>query len=427
MSNFKIALTTFFIFCFVVGVILFATSKAKKSPGEANLLVWGTVSSDVFSAAYSNASVFANKSIKVTYVKKDSVSFDTELVNALADGSGPDVVILRDDSMYKSRNKIYPIPYKSYSERDFKDKFIQGGEVFLSPSGVGALPFMVDPLVMYWNRDMFSNANIAQTPQYWDQVFDLINKMTRKDNNANVLQSAIALGGWSNITNAKEILLTALFQAGTPVVSRDAAGTVSVLNSALNYTIPPGSSAVDFYTQFSNPTAAGYTWNRSLPSSQNFFLSGDLAMYLGFASEIGSIQQKNSNLNFDVTFVPQIRNTQKKTVFGHIFGLAIVKQSKQIQGAFTLILSLTEPAAIKAMEALTDLPPVRRDLLSDKPSDAFRSVFYDSALISQTWIDPDPIKSSNTFRDMIEAITSGRERRPDAMERADQELNAALK
>lgn len=157
------------------------------------------------------------------------------------------------------------------------------------------------------------------------------------------------------------------------------------------------------------------------------FLVGNLATYIGFSSELFDIKQKNSNLNFDVTYVPQIRNAPKRVVFGHIYGASIVKQSKQTSAAFTLVVSLTEPAALKAAEAVSTLPPVRRDLLSDKPSDAYRSVFYDSALISHSWIDPDPVKSSDTFKDMIESITSGKVRISDAINRADSELAEQLK
>lgn len=150
-------------------------------------------------------------------------------------------------------------------------------------------------------------------------------------------------------------------------------------------------------------------------------------MYIGFSSEIFGIQQKNSNLNFDVTNVPQTRNTAKKTTFGHMYSMSITKQSKNITSAFAVINAFTEVLPLKSLEAVTNLPPVRRDMLVDKPTDAFRSVFYNSALISRSWIDPDPTASSFTFRDMIESITSGKSRVGEASGRANQELNDQLK
>ena len=199
-----------------------------------------------------------------------------------------------------------------------------------------------------------------------------------------------------------------------------------MLNDNFNYPVTPSDSAIGFYTQFSNPTSPSYTWNRSLPSSLNMFLSGKLATYIGFASEIFAIQQKNSNLNFDVTFVPQIRDGTK-SVFGRMYALALVKQSKQLGGAFVAIDALTEVSALKQLETVTNLPPVLNELLANKPTDAFRSVFYDSALISHSWMDPDSVGTANVFRDMINNITSGREKLGDALGQADTDLRALIK
>jgi ABC-type glycerol-3-phosphate transport system substrate-binding protein len=251
--------------------------------------------------------------------------------------------------------------------------------------------------------------------------------MTKRDSNANILVSAVALGEYRNITNAKEIISMLLMQAGTPITSRTSRGVVSVLNSQFEYPIAPSQSAINFYTQFSNPTAPGYTWNRSLPSSQNTFLGNNLGIYIGFASEILSIQQKNANLNFDVAVVPQIRNSPKKVTFGHLYVASIVKQSRQVTGSFLFVNALTEATALRAIESLSSLPPVRRDLLSQKPTDAFRSVFYNSALVSRSWVDPDSASTANVFRDMIESITSGRSRLTDSLSTAEQELTNLLK
>ena len=428
MSNFKIIVLSVFSVAIFIGLLLFAFSKGSSTVGSADLVVWGTISEDVFNSAYKASSISSSKSVKVTYVRKDAADFEQNFIGALADGTGPDVVIMRDDLVLQNRNKIFTIPYKNYSARTFKDTFIEEGEMFLSPDGVTALPFIVDPLVMYWNRDIFSNNNISQPPKYWDEFYALINKITKRDNNANILQATVALGEWRNIVNAKEILSMLLLQAGTPITNRDQSGNVvSVLNSNFGNLVAPSKSAINFYTQFSNPTSATYTWNRSLPTSLNMFLSGSLATYIGFASEIFGIQQKNSNLNFDVTYVPQIRNAPKRIVFGHMYSLSIVKQSKQVAGAYSLVISLVEPASIKALEATTNLPPVRRDLLADKPTDAFKTVFYDSALISHSWLDPEPTASSNTFRDMIESITGGKNSVAEALDRANNELSAQLK
>lgn len=419
----------------VIGLILFAMAKGTSSgPGASNLVVWGTVSEEAFTAGYNASSIKENREVAYRYVYKNPADFEADFIEALADGVGPDIVVLREDSLHKNRNKLLIIPYKSYSARDFKDRFIEESELLMTSQGLLGLPILVDPLVMYWNRDIFSNNQITQPPKYWDEftVTDkntsLVSKITKKDGNANILVSAIALGEWKNIVNAKEILSMLLLQAGTPITSRQSDDKVQVvLNDLFNYPVPPSSSAVNFYTQFSNPTNATYTWNRSLPNSLNMFLAGNLATYIGFSSEAFGIQQKNSNLNFDVTSIPQIRNYSKKIIFARMHSMAIVKQSKQIPGAFAFMVSMTEPSSVKAIEAVTGLPPIRRDLLSDRPTNPARVVFYDSALIARSWIDPDPLSSANTFKDVVESITSGKSRTDEALSRAENELTSQLK
>lgn len=429
MSNFKIAVLAIFSISIVVGVALFAMYRSGAGQATYNLTVWGVMPQDQFQTLYKSATVSKNKYINVTYVEKATTDFDTDFVQALADGVGPDVVILRDDSFYKNRNRLLVIPYTSYSERTFKDTFTQETEMFLSPNGVIALPLYVDPLVLYWNRDIFANALVANPPKYWDELYALTSKISTHDSSSDILQSTVAFGEWDNVTNAKEVLSLLLLQAGTPIVNYDNQQKkyTSVLDASFNQPVAPAESTLNFYTQFSNPTSAYYSWNRALPSSLNFFLSGNLALYVGQASELFSIQQKNPNLNFDVTGIPQARGSADKVDFAHIYAAAIVKQSKSIPGAFTLITSLTEGPAISALEATTNLPPARRDLLSQAPTDPYRVIFYNSALIAHAFVDPDPVQTASIFRDMINSITGGQSQISQSVRSASQSLNDALK
>jgi hypothetical protein len=260
-------------------------------------------------------------------------------------------------------------------------------------------------------------------------LYALSGKISVKNSSSDISQATVSFGEWDNVTNAKEILSLLFLQAGTPIVSYDTTQNkyASVLDGQFGQTVAPAESALNFYTQFSNPTSAYYSWNRALPSSLNFFLSGQLALYVGEASELFSIQQKNPNLNFDVTNIPQVRGGTNKIDFAHIYAAAIVKQSKSAPGAFSLITSLTEGPAETALEAQTNLPPARNDLLSQTPTNPYQVVFYDSAIIARTFVDPDPTLTTSIFRDMINSITSGQSQISDSISSASASLNDALK
>jgi ABC-type glycerol-3-phosphate transport system substrate-binding protein len=362
------------------------------------------------------------KAPQIVYVQRSPATFETDFINALASGRGPDLILLPQDLILKHQDKIVPIPYSSYPERTFKDTFIEEGELYLTPNGILGIPFSIDPIIMYWNRSLFSSAAIATPPKFWDEFPALVEKLTTKDNALNISQSAVALGEYSNVSNAKEILSTLMFQAGNPIVQRVQGNYESLLGSQLDKTVAPAEAAVSFFTQFSNPSLAVYSWNRSLPTSRDAFVSEDLATYFGFASELPILRAKNPNLNFDVAPLPQARGDNRVT-YGSMQAMAIVRNSKYVQDAYNTAILLTGPQYLPFWTQVSGLPPVRRDLLSVKNINAVSTVMYNSALWSKGWYDPDKNATALIFQNLIESISTGRARPTSAVGRAQLELD----
>ncbi|MCX6703490.1 MAG: extracellular solute-binding protein [Candidatus Zambryskibacteria bacterium] len=426
MSPFKMILLGVFGFGALVGVVVFATYRGGSSQATGPVVVWGFLPENSMNLYAKEMGFEQNKQFSFVYVEKDPQTFESDFVKALADGQSPDIVIMREDMLALQKSRLLVIPYTSYKERDFKNSFVESTEFLLSDTGLYGLPLYADPLVMYWNRTLYTNASLSVAPKYWDEFLTLPNKLTKKDNTGTVTQSAIALGEWKNITHAKEILANLLLQGGTSIVSTLRNGeSYSTLMFESNQ-VSPAYNVLNFYTQFANPVTAQYSWNRSLPSSQNQFILGDLASYLGLASEVSVLRAKNPNLNFDIALSPQPRQSEKTLVFSHVYSLVIPKQAKNVAGAFQVISLLASEAGAKVLESYTNLPPVRRGLLSDTPSDPYKAVFYQSAIQSTTWPDPDRKETNTIFQNMIESITSGRLRITDALRRADEEVKVLL-
>jgi ABC-type glycerol-3-phosphate transport system substrate-binding protein len=425
MSKFQLILIGVFGIFILIGVLVFAFYRGG-SGVQSQISVWGTMPLDTFTAVFSTLPISKDKTISVFYTYKSEEGFDKDFVEALASGAGPDLIFLSQDSLLTHRNKLYVIPYESYPERTFKDTFIEEGELFLDSSGVLAIPITVDPLMMYWNRDVFSTEGVAQPPRYWDEFFNLSKQFTKKDGALNISRATVPLGEYSNITNAKEILSTLMMQAGTSIVTKDQSGYRTTLNdNPTGSAIMPAISALNFYTDFSNPTKTHYSWNRSLPSSQFMFISGDLAVYFGFASEFSLLKIKNPNLNFDVAEIPQSRNSTKIT-FGTMQGLAITKASRNPSAAFAVAMGLSTPDAISTFAQYQGLPPVRRELLARGAKNPNQALFYNSALVSRAWYDPNRVATERVFQTMIESVTSGRAQSSDAIQRGEREIYQLL-
>ncbi len=412
MRTFQSVLLGIFGFFIVAGVIVIATFGKSGGSGEdvpAEAIVWGTLPADIVNSVVSKYNEAQSGALQVTYEAFSEAEFKQELIDALASGTGPDAIIVQGDHLAEYEDKLYTVPFESITERLFRDTYTQGSEIFVSRNGILGLPILVDPLMMYWNRTLLNTARLPEPPRFWDELVDFHPKLTKVDDSFNVLQSVIALGEYGNVDHAREIIATLIMQAGNPITLRDAGNRLGVIIADdLGLPEAPADSALRFYTEFANPVKPLYSWNRALPRSQDFFIRGDLALYLGFASELFAIRDKNPNLDFDVTAIPQIRESSFVTTFGRIYGIAIVKQTDNVAGAFRVMTLLSGSDAGALWSEKMNLPPVRRDLLAGEPQDPYQALFYDEALIASAFLDPNSSETDKAFSDMVANITSGR-------------------
>jgi ABC-type glycerol-3-phosphate transport system substrate-binding protein len=312
--------------------------------------------------------------------------------------------------------------------RTVQDTYIQEAELYLQASGTFALPFAVDPMVKYWKK-IYSQAQELQILQILGAEFPLlVGELTKSDSNANIKQSLASLGEYRNINNAKELISTLIMQAGSSIVEGDAYGNYksTLYSSVSGQSMVPAVSAMNFYTEYANPKKTVYSWNRSLPSSKQFFLAENLALYFGFASEYNDIKQKNPNLNFDVAMMPQTVDAKNKVTFGRMYGFSLMKSSPNIVQAYQMISLLTGKQAATVFAKVSDFAPVRRDLISEGTKDSVKTIFYSSALISKAWLDPDMVKTDSIFKNMVENITTGRSDAGGAVQDASGEIDNLL-
>ncbi len=428
-NNFKIiVLVTFSVFA-VIGVLLFAgIGGLSKGTPIRPVVIWGTVESGVMNELLKQMGLELKEFARVSYAQKDPRTYEQEFIEALASSTGPDILLLSQDLLVAHRNKIFALPYDNFNERLFKDTFIEEGELFTDESGVIGMPFLIDPLVLYWNRTVFSNKGIAKPPVYWEELFTLAPKLIERDNASNIAKSAIAFGEYTNIDHAKEILSALIIQADSTITAYNIQGDLqSVLGDRGEYPVPPSEAALRYYTEFSNPVQNVYSWNRSLPHSKQMFIAGDLAMYIGFASEFTELRRLNPNLNFDVALLPQSKGVEEKSTYGDLTAMVVMRTSPYLNAAFQTVITLSEKKAGEVVSAELLLPSVRRDLLSVTDTDAYTSVFNRSALFARGWLDPDRDATDVIFKTMVEDVTSGRFRLQQAVQNAHKELSRVSK
>lgn len=405
-GNFQTIIIIIFLALAVFGILVFSGAikigEDNTSGALGTVILWGTIKTEAIALALDDFNR-VNKTFIVKYVQKFPETFDQDLLEALASGQGPDMFFMTDDLIYKYQNKIFPIPYQSMPVATFKNTFAGAGEVFLTSKGVLAFPMVIDPMVMYYNRSMLDANSIVYPPTSWDEFMSLVPSLTKKNENKQIIKSAVAMGQFSNISHAKDLLSTLFMQAGNPIITEKNGFFISTLNDTGKYSL---GSILKFYTDFSNPLSEVYSWNKSLLNSIDFFSADNLAFYFGYASELASLINKNPNLNFLATSMPQIKNADFKLTSGRVTGIAISAFSKNFNTAFTAVsLMATSDFASKIANSLR-IAPARRDLLAIKQTDAFLPTFYSSALYARSWLDPSLKDTDNIFRGMIDSVLS---------------------
>jgi multiple sugar transport system substrate-binding protein len=424
--NFQLIIIVIFIAAAIVGILVFSGAIPIGEDKEGSLgtvVLWGTVPAEFVSVPLEEFNK-ANTSFIVKYEQKSSATFDRDLLEALASGRGPDLFLLPDNLAYHYANKIFTVPYTSFPVSTFKNTFAGAGEVFLTSGGIMAFPMTIDPLVMYYNRSILDANGIVYPPASWEDLANMVPLLTKKDESGKITGSAVALGHASNIAHAKEILTALFMQAGNPIVTETNGTLSSSLDSSIgNYNLP---SILKFYTDFADPNHPAYSWNRSFANSNDVFSSENLAFYFGFASELGSLVNRNPNQNFFVAPIPQIKDSKFKLTGGRVTGLAISSASKNFNTAFTAASLLATSNFAYKFAVAQNLAPARRDLLALKPEDAYSPIFYDSALYAKGWLDPSPKDTDSIWAGMINAVLSNSMTVNDAIKDANSKLQVLL-
>ncbi|MBP6926141.1 MAG: extracellular solute-binding protein [Candidatus Pacebacteria bacterium] len=438
--SFQTILLVIFGFFIVFGVAVFAgyinigSSSSKTSGPAGTVLMWGTVNRRIMESFFVAAAVQTD-GIKINYVEKNPATYESELVAAFASAVGPDIFMVTPEILWKQRDKMYEIPYKNYPIQNYTSSYMDVAKAYLTPTGILAFPLFYDPLVGYWNKDIFASAGMATPPKEWKEFPEVTKKIAVVTNDYQVERSAFALGEYTNIRHAKDILSMLFLQAGDPIthVNADKELVIDLGRNPDNSKIRPAVAALDFYTQFANPTKQGvYNWNKSFASDYDQFLAGDLAYYFGSGSELATIRRANPNLNFDMAFPPQADFNSSKTTVGSLYGVAVSKQSKNLGLAYyvtgdmvygpknTIFLTGLQKAGLT-------VGPVRRDSVPNDPSNIYAPVLYQSALVGKTWIDPNTTFTSDVWRAMVGDVQSGKSTSGEAVADAIRKMTAYLK
>lgn len=427
---FQLIVVTVFIAVFIVAIIVFS---GLLSPGGQNsssslgggVEVWGTLPREQISD-YLNDFNMSNSDYSVVYEHIPEADFYQSLIVALANNTQPDLVIFSSEIFAQIKDKLYITPFQAYSERTFRNTNIDGSQIFIDKAGVYAFPLVVDPLVVYYNRDILAAQNIISPPTTWTELVRIIPFVTKRTTQNVINQSTIAMGEADNISRYRDILSTLFLQTGNSIMSFDATTNLPVSTLSVGGDTESGqfptAEALTFYTNFANTSNRSYSWHRAMPEALDYFLSGKSAFYIGRASELFTIQSRNPNLNFDVMEMFQRDEIIRPITFGSFTAVGVLRSAPNFSAAYTVAGLLSNTQGVDAISKKLSLPPARKDLLAFAQENPYVSIFFRAALASFTWFDPNFSSTNQIFRGMIQDVNSGRSNPSEAINEAARQL-----
>lgn len=392
------------------GLISFGSKTTATTTPSGTVEIWGVVPQRLIQT-FLDASDIGGGDYTIIYSEHSAASLQQDLTVALANNTPPDLVLFSSEVLTQIKDRLYTIPFTVTTERTYRDTNIDGAQIFLTKDGILGAPLVVDPLVVYYNKDVLAKSKFVVPPKTWADLKSSIPLLTTRDARNGIMQSAIALGTGSNVNHARDILSAIFLQTGNGIVSYDPDSGVPIATlgaTSAQGTEAPTAKALEFYTSFSNTTNSNYSWNISLPSSLDYFLAGKSSFYIGRASELFTIQAQNPNLNFDVMELFQTGANSRSVTFGSFLAIDMLKKAPNPVAAYAALTAISSPTNMDAFSKILSLPPVQRSLLLSRQDNPYVSVFFTAALSAFAWPDPNPVQTESIFKEMITDVTSGR-------------------
>lgn len=398
----------------LVGVLPGLQSPTDKPPAV-TLTVWGIDDQPAF-----NALIDGYKKIRpnasVLYAQIPEASYEENLVNSLAAGTGPDVFMIPNGLIRKHGGKMLAAPANQLSLGMLRQLFPQVVEQNLVVQNqIYSLPLYLDTLALFYNKDIFDAKTISLPPQTWKDFQNIIPKIRENNESNQIVKAAAAIGGSKiSIKSASDILNLLMMQFGNPKATTE---------ESINFD-DQGLQALNFYLQFANPVSPSYTWNDNLGSSIDNFSQGKTAMIFAYNGDAPLIKAKSPFLNFGIAAMPQF-NLSQPVNQPNYWGLAVSRQTKKAVWAWDFIINTTtNQLIIENYIQIKDQSPGLRTLIQNYVNDPNLGVFVKQALTARAWPEPDHNLVGQSFSNGIASVLTGQVSPKQALDRITNEINA---
>lgn len=344
--------------------------------------------------------------VRIEYSKKNIDTYEDDLLNALASGTGPDVFAINNSWTPKYLDKIVPVPAQLITYRDYKDTFVDVVvSDFTKNNEIYGVALSVDSLGLFYNKDLMGTAGIATPPKTWTELQNDAQRITVQDRTGYFTRSGVAMGLNVNVNRAVDILYLLMLQQGVIPWNQD--GLVPTFGQSVSVDgtfSEPGSDALKFYTSFASLSSNNYNWNASSDYSIDAFANGRAAFLYSYSYTRETLKQKAPNLNYDVAAVPQPNLGQPSVNFANYFGEVVNKQTEHKDWAWDFLNFISSKESLDKYYAQYKYPSSRKDLIELQITDPEIGVFAHANLTAKSFYKPDQERLDAIIGTMIDNV-----------------------
>ncbi len=404
----------------IISILAVSCGKPTVHKGPVVLKVWEPFVNTGALQPFFSAYQAKHPNVQFDFTQKNIETYESDLLNALAAGNGPDIFSINNTWLPKYIDKTTPAPDKTFKFKDYEDTFVDVMvQDFTKDQKVYGTAMTVDSLALYYNKDLLGTAGIATPPKTWADLASDVRRISRQDQTGYFTRSGVAIGTNSNVNRASDIVYLLMLQNGVQPWSADGQSPTfnqGIVKSGNN--LAAGADALEFYTSFSNPNSANYTWNERSDYSIDAFSNGRAAMLYSYGYARNLIVAKSPNLNFGVAPVPQANLDDTAINYSNYFGEVVNKQSKNSDVAWDFLKFITSRDSLDKYYAQNKQPSSRRDLIELQISDPKIGVFANANLTAKSFYNPDQVRQDDIFSKMIDNVILRGMRPPDAVNQA---------
>lgn len=389
-----------------------------------------------------------NAKFRIEYKKyTDIAELESDLINELAEGKGPDIVSIHPSWLAKHRGKLSPMPLQYFDKADperFRATFVPAAanDLIVSDQGqelIYALPISMDTLGIMYNKDFLLNNLSRGTPaEDWDTFVEDVTRFVRTNRaQTRVTRTAVALGRIDNMTRGLDLLQLLMMQYGTRFYDQTGQ-RVTLADPA------PGAGAsgfgaadaLDFFVQFSKPGTDTFLWDTNmtadLPDQNDLgaFVSGSIGMMFAYPYQVKDAERLISQYQTErgdvispdliqVAGAPQRQaaggTSSARVAIANYFPLAVTANSANKVAAWDLINFLTEPEQQRFLFAQGKKISAHLAVIPELVRDPVYGAFARQNTFARSVFMPEPERMKSIIDGQVKDVIAGKSESLDAV------------